>query len=65
MWVFLINFKKNCINLLKKNLGKPIPFLFQITVTPLSALSPAEADCHAYLEDWLSSVSEIPSASAL
>ncbi|KAF7837288.1 survival protein SurE-like phosphatase/nucleotidase [Senna tora] len=36
-----------------------------ITVTPLAALSPAEADCHAYLKDWLSSVSELPSSSAL
>ncbi|KAI9114826.1 hypothetical protein K1719_013839 [Acacia pycnantha] len=36
-----------------------------ITVTPLAALSQAEEDCHAYLKDWLSSIHELPSSSAL
>lgn len=53
------------VNLLKaKTVAKEF-HVFQITVTPLAALSRAETDCHAYLKDWLSSVSEHPSSSAL
>ncbi|CAN0856746.1 5'-nucleotidase SurE [Linum grandiflorum] len=36
-----------------------------ITVTPLSALSPADTGCHAYFKDWLPSVVERASPSAL
>ncbi|QHO11321.1 5'-nucleotidase SurE [Arachis hypogaea] len=36
-----------------------------ITVTPLAALSPAEVDCQAYFREWLQSVTELPSSSAL
>ncbi|CAN1280211.1 5'-nucleotidase SurE [Linum perenne] len=36
-----------------------------ITVTPLSALSPAETSCHTYFKDWLPSVVENPPPSAL
>ncbi|KAH7573768.1 hypothetical protein JRO89_XS03G0204500 [Xanthoceras sorbifolium] len=36
-----------------------------ITVTPLAALSNAEADCQAYYNGWLESVSEHVSSSAL
>ncbi|XP_061354505.1 uncharacterized protein LOC133299098 [Gastrolobium bilobum] len=36
-----------------------------ITVTPLAALSHAEVDCQVYFKDWLQSVPEFPSSSAL
>nr|AFK37467.1 unknown [Lotus japonicus] len=36
-----------------------------ISVTPLAALSHAEVDCQTYFKDWLQSVPEIPSSSAL
>lgn len=42
-----------------------LTFSFQITVTPLAALSNAETDCQAYYKDWLQSVSERVSSSAL
>ncbi|KAK7270585.1 hypothetical protein RIF29_23828 [Crotalaria pallida] len=36
-----------------------------ITVTPLAAISHAGIDCQNYFKDWLSTVSESPSSSAL
>ncbi|KAK7308843.1 hypothetical protein RJT34_05121 [Clitoria ternatea] len=36
-----------------------------ITVTPLAALSHAEVDCQAYFKNWLQSVPELVSSSAL
>ncbi|CAL0320435.1 unnamed protein product [Lupinus luteus] len=36
-----------------------------ITVTPLAAISHADIDCQNYFKDWLPSVSEPPSSSAL
>ncbi|KAJ1433132.1 Tetratricopeptide-like helical domain superfamily [Sesbania bispinosa] len=36
-----------------------------ITVTPLAAICQAEVDCQNYFKDWLKSVSESPSSSAL
>ncbi|XP_004496738.1 uncharacterized protein [Cicer arietinum] len=36
-----------------------------ITVTPLAAISQEEVDCQNYFKDWLQSVSESPSSSAL
>ncbi|CAI0559540.1 unnamed protein product [Linum tenue] len=36
-----------------------------ITVTPLSALSPADVGCHTYFKDWLPSVVDHTSPSAL
>ncbi|KAK7253162.1 hypothetical protein RIF29_37648 [Crotalaria pallida] len=36
-----------------------------ITVTPLAALSPAEVEGQAYFKEWLQSVSELSSSSAL
>ena len=39
--------------------------LFQITVTPLGALSHAETDCQVYFKEWLPSIAEHLSSSAL
>ncbi|XP_027361426.1 uncharacterized protein LOC113869340 isoform X2 [Abrus precatorius] len=36
-----------------------------ITVTPLAALSNADVDCQAYFKNWLQTVPELPSSSAL
>ncbi|KAK7308059.1 hypothetical protein VNO77_41650 [Canavalia gladiata] len=36
-----------------------------ITVTPLAAISQAEVDCRTYFKNWLQSVPELPSSSAL
>lgn len=40
----------------------PIMFLFQITVTPLGALTNADIDSHDYFEDWLPGAAECTSA---
>lgn len=44
---------------------KKLVIPFQITVTPLAALSRAETECENFLEAWLPGVVARPSPSAL